>query len=40
MHVFVGFDVLAPHIDFGPVHQSDEKLRAALAAYAARLRNI
>ncbi len=37
---FVGFEVLAPNIVFGPAHQSDTELNAALAAYAARLRTI
>jgi len=37
---FVGFDVLAPHIVFGPAHQSDLDLRATLSAYARRLRHI
>lgn len=37
---FVGFQVLAPNIVFGPAHQSDEELRTALGAYAKRLRCI
>lgn len=37
---FVGFDVLAPNIVFGPAHQTDTELNAALAAYAGRLRGI
>jgi len=37
---FVGFDVLAPNIVYGPAHQSDDDLRKALAAYAERLRHI
>ena len=37
---FVGFDVLAPHIVFGPAHQSDQDLHAAFSAYARRLRQI
>lgn len=37
---FVGFDVLAPQIHYGPVRASDEERRSWLNAYAARLRNI
>lgn len=34
---FVGFDVLAPQIVYGPAHLSDEKRKAHLAAFAKRL---
>lgn len=37
---FVGFDVLAPHIVYGPVRLTAEQRQEALAAYAARLRAI
>lgn len=37
---FVGFDVLAPQIVYGPVHLSPEQRGQALADYAARLRAI
>jgi NAD(P)H dehydrogenase (quinone) len=37
---FVGFDVLAPLVAYGPTHQPDEDLRKTLAAYAERLRHI
>lgn len=37
---FVGFDVLAPHIVYGPVRLTAEQRAQALAAYAARLRTI
>ena len=37
---FVGFDVLAPHIVYGPVHLTDEQRRQHLAAYAVRLQFI
>ena len=37
---FVGFDVLAPQIVYGPVRLTDEQRRQQLAAYAARLRGI
>lgn len=37
---FVGFDVLAPQIVFGPVRMSDEQRGQVLAAYAARLQAI
>ena len=37
---FVGFEVLAPQIVFGPVRMNDEQRRQALAAYAARLQRI
>jgi NAD(P)H dehydrogenase (quinone) len=34
---FLGFDVLSPHVVYGPVRMSDEQRRQALAAYAERL---
>ena len=37
---FVGFDVLAPHLVYGPAHLSDEQRKEILAAYAARLQGI
>ena len=37
---FVGFDVLAPEIVYGPARIGDEERRAALARYAERLRAI
>ena len=37
---FVGFDVLAPQIVYGPVHLTDEQRRQHLATYAARLQRI
>ena len=37
---FVGFDVLAPEIHFGPVRVSDARRQAWLADYARRLNNI
>jgi NAD(P)H dehydrogenase (quinone) len=37
---FVGFDVLAPQIAYGPVRMTDEQRRQHLADYAARLRRI
>jgi NAD(P)H dehydrogenase (quinone) len=37
---FVGFDVLAPHIVYGPARLSPEERRERLAAYAARLTQI
>jgi len=37
---FVGFDVLAPQIVYGPVHLTDEQRRQHLAIYAARLERI
>ncbi len=37
---FVGFDVLAPQIVYGPVRLSDEQRNSALAGYAERLRSI
>lgn len=37
---FVGFDVLAPHIVYGPAHLTDEQRKQHLADYAARLRGI
>jgi len=37
---FVGFDVLAPQIVYGPVRLTDEQRRQQLADYAARLRGI
>jgi len=37
---FVGFDLLAPNLVFGPAHQTDTELKAALGAYAGRLRAI
>jgi NAD(P)H dehydrogenase (quinone) len=37
---FVGFNVLAPLVAYGPTHQPDEDLRKTLAAYAERLRHI
>ena len=35
---FVGFDVLAPHIVYGPAHLTDEQRTQHLEDYAARLR--
>jgi len=37
---FCGFDVLAPHVTFGPVRLGDDERAAALAAWAARLSRI
>ena len=37
---FTGFDVLAPHIIYAPVRQTDETRQEWLAAYQARLQNI
>ena len=37
---FVGFDVLAAHLVYGPAHLSDEQRKEILAAYAARLQGI
>jgi NAD(P)H dehydrogenase (quinone) len=37
---FVGFDVLAPQIVYGPVRLTDEQRRQQLTAYAERLRGI
>jgi NAD(P)H dehydrogenase (quinone) len=37
---FVGFDVLAPHIVYGPAHVTDDARHQALARYAERLRMI
>jgi len=37
---FVGFEVLAPQIVYGPVRMNDEQRKQALAAYAERLRRI
>jgi len=37
---FTGFDVLRPHIVYGPVRLTDEQRRQHLDAYAIRLRNI
>ena len=37
---FVGFDVLAPQIVYGPVRLTDEQRISALASYAERLRSI
>lgn len=37
---FVGFDVLAPQIVYGPAHLTDEQRKQALAAYAVRLQGI
>jgi NAD(P)H dehydrogenase (quinone) len=37
---FVGFDVLAPQIVYGPVRLTDEQRRQALATYADRLQTI
>jgi NAD(P)H dehydrogenase (quinone) len=37
---FVGFEVLTPHIIYGPVRMSDEQRKAALEGYARRLRQI
>jgi len=37
---FVGFEVLAPQIVYGPVRMNDEQRQQALAAYAERLRRI
>ncbi|MBZ5500424.1 MAG: NAD(P)H-dependent oxidoreductase [Acidobacteriia bacterium] len=37
---FVGFDVLAPQIVYGPVRSTDEQRRQALATYAERLQTI
>ena len=37
---FVGFDVLAPQIVYGPVRLTDEQRNSALASYAERLRSI
>jgi len=37
---FVGFEVLAPHIVYAPVRQTDEQRQAVLEAFAQRLRTI
>lgn len=37
---FVGFDVLAPQVVYGPVHLTPEQRKQQLADYAARLRGI
>ncbi len=37
---FVGFNVLAPQIVYGPAHLSDEERKQALAKYSQRLENI
>ncbi len=37
---FTGFDVLRPHIVYGPIRLTDEQRRQCLEAYAARLRGI
>jgi putative NADPH-quinone reductase len=37
---FVGFDVLAPQIIYGPVRMTDEQRQEALASYATRLQAI
>jgi len=37
---FVGFDVLAPQIVYGPVRLTDEQRAQALATYADRLQAI
>ncbi len=37
---FVGFDVLKPHVVYGPAHMTDEQRKAALEAYATRLQKI
>lgn len=37
---FPGFDVLAPEIVYGPVHQTTQEREGILAAYAERLKNI
>jgi len=37
---FVGFDVLEPHIVYGPVRLTDEQRKRQLAAYASRLQGI
>lgn len=37
---FVGFDVLEPHIVYGPVRLTGEQRNEAMAAYAGRLRTI
>ena len=37
---FVGFDVLAPQIVYGPAHLTDEQRRQHLATYATRLQRI
>ena len=37
---FTGFDVLRPHIVYGPVRLTDEQRRQCLNAYAARLRGL
>ncbi len=37
---FTGWDVLAPHIVYGPVRLSEEERAASLNAWATRLRNI
>jgi NAD(P)H dehydrogenase (quinone) len=37
---FVGFEVLAPQIVYGPVRMNDEQRKHALAAYAGRIRRI
>jgi NAD(P)H dehydrogenase (quinone) len=37
---FVGFDVLRPHIVYGPAHMNDEQRKQALASYVTRLKGI
>ncbi len=40
MFRFVGYDVLAPHIVYGPVRASDQERKAALEAWSHRLQGI
>src|SRR5262249_38290974 len=37
---FVGFDVLAPHIIYGPAHSTEEQRKQHLATFSARLQRI
>jgi NAD(P)H dehydrogenase (quinone) len=37
---FVGFEVLAPQINYGPVRMDDSQRRQLLTAYTERLKNI
>lgn len=40
MFRYVGFDVLAPHIVYGPARMDDSERKAELARYHARMKNI
>ena len=38
--LFVGFDILAPQLVYGPVRMTDEEREQQLATYDERLQNI